>query len=168
APEAKGTATIDGNTVLFDPGTAFDHLAQAATETVRVAYSIQDEYGAPSSSFVDVTVIGENDAPVAAADVATTGENDALGIGVLGNDTDVDDGHVLTLANVTAPDGKGTATIEGNSLVFNPGTAFDHLAQGESETIRLAYTMQDEHGAPSGSFVDVTVAGENDAPIAVA
>src|SRR4051812_10961941 len=168
APDGKGAASIDGNMVVFDPGTAFDHLAQDATETVRVAYTMQDEYGAPSSAYVDVTVTGQNDAPVAMADSAATGENQSLGIDVLGNDTDVDDGHVLTLADVAAPDGKGTATIEGNSLVFNPGTAFDHLAQGESETVRLAYTMQDEHGAPSGSFVGVTVAGENDAPIAVA
>src|SRR5207237_371072 len=122
----------------------------------------------PSSSFVDVTVTGENDAPVAVADVAATTENQSLGIQVLGNDTDVDDGRVLTLMSAAAPDGKGTATIDGNSVVFNPGTAFDHLAQGESETVRVAYTMQDELGAASSSFVDVTVTGENDAPMAVA
>jgi len=168
APDGKGTAAIDGNSVLFNPGTAFDHLAQDATETVRVAYTIQDEYGAPSTSFVDVTVMGENDAPTAAADAAATGENYLLGIDVLTNDTDVDDGHVLTVVSAAAPEAKGTATIDGNSVVFDPGTAFDHLAQGESETVRVAYTMRDEHGAPSSSFVDVTITGENDAPMALA
>src|SRR5204863_2164373 len=108
------------------------------------------------------------DAPVAVADVAATTENQSLGIQVLGNDTDVDDGRVLTLMSAAAPDGKGTATIDGNSVVFNPGTAFDHLAQDASETVRVAYTIQDEHGSSSSSLVDVTVTGENDAPAAVA
>jgi len=167
-PEGQGTVTIEGNSVVFDPGATFDHLAQGEYETVHVAYTIQDEHGALSSSFVEVTVTGENDAPVAVGDAATTGENQRLGIGVLANDTDVDDGHVLTLVSVAAPEGTGTVTTDGGSVMFDPGTAFDSLAQGESKTVRLAYTMQDEHGARSSSFIDVTVIGENDAPIAVA
>jgi VCBS repeat-containing protein len=168
APGAKGTATSDGNMVDFDPGAAFDHLSQGATETVRVEYTMQDEYGAPSSSFVDVTLIGENDSPVAVADAALTGENQPLGIDVLANDTDLDDGHVLTLVSAAASEGKGTGAIDGNTIMFDPGTAFDHLAQGATETVRVAYTMQDEFGAPSTSFVDVTVTGDNDTPIAAA
>ncbi|MBW8856656.1 MAG: tandem-95 repeat protein, partial [Bradyrhizobium sp.] len=168
APDSQGAASIDANKLVFDPGTAFDHLAQGETATVRVAYTMQDEHGASSSSFVDVTLTGENDAPVAMPDAAATGENQSLGIDVLANDTDVDDGHVVTVVTAAAPAGKGTATIDGNSVVFNPGTAFDHLAQDASETVGVAYTIQDEHGASSSSLVDVTVTGENDAPVAVA
>jgi len=159
---------MDGNNVVFDPGTAFEHLAEGASETVTLQYSVTDEHGAASSSTVQLTITGENDAPLAMADTSTGGENQRLAMDVLANDTDLDDGHVLTLVSAAAPDGKGTTTIDSNKILFDPGTTFEHLAQGESETVRLAYTMQDEHGAASSSFIDVTVTGQNDAPVAVA
>jgi VCBS repeat-containing protein len=168
APDGKGTVSVDGNTVVFDPGTDFDHLAQGASEMVTLNYSISDEQGAASNGSVQLTIIGENDAPLAIADAAVGGENQRLSLDVLANDTDVDDGHVFTVLSATAPDGKGTATVEGNRVVFDPGTVFDHLAQGQTETVRVAYTMQDERGAPASSFAEVIVTGENDAPMAVA
>ncbi len=44
-----------------------------------------------------------------------------------------------------------------NQLVFNPGSDFDHLAQGATATVTLSYNMTDEHGAASSSTVTVTV-----------
>ncbi|HEY0412652.1 MAG TPA: Ig-like domain-containing protein, partial [Allosphingosinicella sp.] len=165
-PAGKGNASTSGNNVMFDPGTDFDHLAAGATEQVVLTYTMQDEHGATSSSTVTVTVTGTNDAPVAHADTATTDENSAVAIAVLANDTDVDDGAVLSLVSVSGPAGKGNASTSGNNVVFNPGTDFDHLAAGATEQVVLTYTMQDEHGATSSSTVTVTVTGTNDAPVA--
>jgi VCBS repeat-containing protein len=166
APSGKGTASVVGNQVQFDPGTAFDHLAAGATETVVLSYTITDEHGATSSSTVTVTVTGTNDAPVAHADTATTDENSIVSVAVLANDTDVDDGAMLSLVSASAPSGKGSASLSGSNVVFNPGTDFDHLAAGASENVVVTYTMQDEHGATSTSTLTITVTGTNDAPVA--
>ena len=120
------------------------------------------------SSTLTIIVTGTNDAPVAVADSGSTTENQTLTIDVLANDTDVDDGHVFTLTSVSGPSGKGIATIVGNQVQFDPGTDFDHLADGATETVMVSYTMQDEHGASSSSTLTMTVTGTNDAPVAVA
>ncbi|MEA3052926.1 MAG: hypothetical protein QOG72_1829 [Sphingomonadales bacterium] len=166
APAGKGTTSIVGNQVQWNPGTAFDHLAQGATEVVVVSYTISDEHGATSSSTLSITVTGTNDGPVANADTAAGTENQVLTIDALANDTDVDDGAVKTLVSVSAPAGKGTASVVGNQVQFNPGTAFDHLAQGATENVVLNYTMKDEHGATSSSTITLTITGTNDAPVA--
>src|SRR5258705_7708285 len=127
-----------------------------------------DEFGAQSSSTVDVWTSGLNDGPVAVADVAAGTENQTLDINVLANDTDVDDGHVFTLVSANAPANQGVASVVANQVHFVPGTDFDHLAQGVSAHVTLSYTMQDEFGAQSSSTVDVTITGTNDGPVAVA
>jgi VCBS repeat-containing protein len=166
APAGKGTASIVGNQVQWNPGTAFDHLAQGVTEIVVVSYTISDEHGATSSSTLTITVTGTNDGPVANADTAAGTENQILTINALANDTDVDDGAVKTLVAVSTPPGKGSASIVGNQVQFDPGTAFDHLAQGATEVVVLSYTMKDEFGATSSSTITVTVTGTNDGPVA--
>jgi VCBS repeat-containing protein len=125
---------------------------------------MQDEHGATSSSTVTVTVTGTNDAPAAHADTAAGTENEVLTINVLANDTDVDDGHSLTVVSASAPSGQGTASVVGNQVQFNPGADFDHLAVGETQVVTVSYGIQDEHGAPSSSTVTITVTGTNDAP----
>ncbi|MES2786751.1 MAG: Ig-like domain-containing protein [Pseudomonadota bacterium] len=161
-PSGKGTATIDGNKLLFNPGTVFDYLKQGATETVVASYTMSDDLGASSSSAVSITITGTNDAPVANADTASGHENQTLNINVLANDTDVDDGHVLTLTSATAPAGKGTVSVVGSQLVFTPGTSFDRLPAGSTEVVDVGYTVQDEFGAVSNGVATITVSGTND------
>jgi len=168
APVGKGSTSVVANKLVFDPGTAFDHLKQGATEVVNLAYEMRDEHGATSSSTVVVTVTGTNDGPVAVADTASGHENETLTIDVLANDTDVDDGHVFTLLSVSGPTGQGTVSVVANKVEFDPGTDFDHLKQGATEVVNLTYQMRDEHGATSSSTVAVTVTGTNDGPVAVA
>ena len=166
APPGKGTASVVGDQVQFDPGSAFDHLAVGASEVVVIDYAISDEFGATSSATVSVTVTGTNDGPVASPDTGAAGENDAVLVDVLANDTDADDGAVLTITAASAPPGKGTAAIVGNQVEFDPGTDFDHLAAGATEIAVVGYTIQDEHGASSSSTVTITVTGTNDGPVA--
>ncbi|HET9639235.1 MAG TPA: Ig-like domain-containing protein, partial [Allosphingosinicella sp.] len=165
-PAGKGSVSIVGNQLQFNPGTDFDHLAQGATEIVVLSYTMKDQQGATSSSFITITVTGANDGPVASSDSAMTAENSSVSINVLANDTDVDDGATKTLVAVSPPPGKGAASIVAGQVQFSPGTAFDHLAQGATETVVLSYTMQDEHGATSSSTITLTVTGTNDGPVA--
>ncbi|HEY8616817.1 Ig-like domain-containing protein [Phenylobacterium sp.] len=163
---AKGSASIVDGKIAFEPGAAFDGLAPGQTETVTLTYVMKDENGATATSSVVVTVTGTNDAPVAVADTATTGENQALVIDALANDTDVDAGATRTLVSVSAP--KGAASIVDGKIAFDPGAAFDGLAEGQTEQLSLTYLMRDEHGATSTANVLVTVTGTNDAPLAAA
>jgi len=168
APAGKGSASVSGGSVTFTPGTAFDHLAAGATETVAIGYVVRDQQNASVNGVLTITVTGTNDAPVAVADTATTGENTVLFFNPLTNDTDVDDGAVLTLVSVSAPAGKGTASVVGGQIRFAPGIVFDHLAAGASEVVTLTYVMRDQAGAQSTATVALTVTGVNDAPVAVA
>src|SRR5207253_1297279 len=168
APIGQGSASVAGNQLVFNPGSDFDHLAQGATASVTLSYNMTDEHGAPASSTVVVTITGTNDAPLAVADAAAGTENQTLTIDVLANDTDVDDGHLFTLNSASAPANKGTASVVGNQLQFNPGSDFDHLAQGVVEHVTLSYQMQDQYGALSTSSVDVSRSEESRAGEAVA
>ncbi len=168
APSGKGSASIVENQLVFTPGSDFDHLAQGATEVVTVNYSMQDEHGTSSSSTATITITGTNDGPVAVADTAAGTEHQIVTIDVLANDTDVDDPPVFTLVGANAPNGKGSASVVANQLVFTPGTHFDHLAQGATEAVTVNYSMQDVHGTLSSSTATITITGTNDGPVAVA
>ncbi|MBM6584378.1 VCBS domain-containing protein, partial [Microvirga sp. BT689] len=148
--------TVDVDTAVIDS------LAAGEVRTLTYTLLLSDLSGGRSEQVVTITLTGTNDGPVAVADVAAGTENETLTLDVLANDTDVDTGAVFTLVSGVAPAGKGTAAVVDNKLVFTPGTAFDHLAQGATETVTLSYTMRDEHGLESASTVTVTVTGTND------
>ncbi|MDP3676793.1 MAG: Ig-like domain-containing protein, partial [Novosphingobium sp.] len=125
-------------------------------------YAIKLGNGTLSWARVSVNLTGTNDAPVAVADTAAGHENETLTIAVLANDTDVDDGAVLTVTSTAAPSGKGTASVVANQVVFDPGTDFDHLAVGVTEHVVVSYSIEDQHGAASSSTVTITITGTND------
>jgi VCBS repeat-containing protein len=166
APSGQGTATVVGNQVEFDPGSDFEELAVGESEDVVISYDIEDEHGATSSSTVTVTVTGTNDGPVANPDAGSTSENATILVDVLANDTDVDNGAVLTVTAASAPAGQGTASVVGNQVEFDPGTDFDDLAVGESEVVVVSYDIEDEHGAIASSTITILVTGTNDGPVA--
>ena len=165
APSGKGSASIVGDKVQFNPGSAFDHLPVGGHEDVIITYTMTDEHGAQSTNSITVTVTGTNDGPVAVADSATTSENASVLIDALANDTDADDGAQLSLVSASAPSGKGSASIVDGKVQFDPGTAFDHLPAGESENVTLSYIVKDEHGAESIGSITVTITGTNDAAV---
>ena len=166
APPGQGSASVVGNQVEFDPGADFDDLAVGESVDVVVSYDIEDEHGATASSTLTVTVTGTNDGPVANADTAMTSENAAVLIDVLANDTDIDNGAVLTVTAASAPPGQGSASVVGNQVEFDPGADFDDLAVGESVDVVVNYDIEDEHGAGASSTITVTVTGTNDGPVA--
>ncbi len=99
-------------------------------------------------------------------------ENDVVTIDVLGNDTDLDlsssaDNFILqtvSVASVQGPEGVSLGALAldavtinvDNKLVFNPGTAFANLAEGQTVTVTLNYTMHDTQGLTASSTAVVT------------
>ena len=83
------------------------------------------------------------------------------------NDSDVDDGATLTYS-LNAPVAGLTLNADG-SYSFDAGNAaYQHLAQGATQTVVANYTVTDEHGATDTATLTITVTGTNDAPVAVA
>ena len=135
---------------------------------------------------VTVTVTGQNDAPMAGVDAATTDENSTLSVDVLANDSDPDAGDtpanfILSSIDSVSVSGLsidpvlpvGVITAVGDQVVFVPGTTFDELVSGASATVSVSYSMSDDEGASSSSTLTLTVNGEaeassNIAPTAVA
>ncbi len=147
---ANGTATIVGGQILYTPDPDFN-----GTDTIT--YTVTDPDGLTDTATVTVTVNPVNDAPVAADDTATTDEDTAITIDVLGNDTDVD-GDTLTITNVSDP-ANGTAEIVGGKVVYTPNADFNG-------TDTLTYTVSDGNGGTDTATVTVTVGDANDAPVA--
>jgi len=165
APAGQGTASVVGGQVQFDPGTDFDDLAAGEFEEVIVSYGITDEHGATATGTLSIIVTGANDAPVANPDTASTHEDVAVTVDVLANDTDADNGAVLTLTSASVTPGEGSVSIVGNQVRYDPSPDLDYLADGETLDVVVSYTIEDEHGVQSTSTVTVTVNGETDGSI---
>jgi len=163
----NGSVAIAANQLAFDPGTDFDHLSVGDTATVVVSYDMTDEHDAPSSSTATITVTGTNDGPVANADTAVTDEDHSVSINVLANDTDVDTNDTHSVDSAVVTSGLGTASAASGAVAYDPGTAYQYLAAGESATVAIDYTMSDNHGGADASSVTLTVNGVNDGPDAV-
>jgi VCBS repeat-containing protein len=131
---------------------------------VEFQYVAKDGVLVSDPKTVTITVTPVNDAPVAVSDTISGEANAKLTIDVLANDTDVDTGDTRTLFSVSVP--KGSVSIEDGQVVFDPGTDFDDLKAGATETVTIDYTIKDAQGASSSSTVTVTVTGVNDAAVA--
>nr|WP_207233601.1 cadherin-like domain-containing protein [Salinicola tamaricis] len=94
--------------------------------------------------------------------------------GVLANDSDVD-GDTLSVSAVNGVAGSvgqaiagsngGTFTLNADgSYSFDPGTAFDRLGAGQTDTTQIGYTVSDGQGGTATSTLTVTVTGTNNAP----
>ena len=167
-------APVDGLTLdpdgsySFDAGNAaYQHLAQGATATVVANYTVTDQHGASNTSTLTITLTGTNDVPVAVADTGSATEDIVITGSVAGNDSDVDDGAVLSYA-LNAPVDGLTLNADG-SYSFNAGhSTYQHLAEGATTTVAANYTVTDDHGATSTSTLTITLTGTNDVPVAVA
>ena len=151
-------------------------------QSVRGGQQVTDSFGynvtdglATSASVLTVTVTGSNDAPVATSDIASVSEDavwQASG-NVLANDTDIDQGTVLGVANAgtlageygsleLAADGSYTYTL--NNLAAN----VQALRAGVLVSDVFGYTVQDndpEHKSANATLT-VNVVGANDSPVA--
>ena len=100
---ATTTRNIDGVSIDYDPSGAFDRLSEGQEFVDTFTYTIEDLNGLRSTTSVEVTLTGVNDAPVAEPDFdAVSVEQFGVGIliQVLDNDTDAEDdfnGVALTI-----------------------------------------------------------------------
>jgi VCBS repeat-containing protein len=175
--------TVQGNTVvqdangnlMLDIGGNYQSLAEGQTATDSFNYTITDAAGAAATATVDVSITGVNDAPITAADDANALQED-LGItatgNVLTNDSDIDQGTVLTVASAGVFAGLfGELTLQadgGYSYVLdNVSIGIQSLVAGQVVTETFAYQATDGI-ALTPSTLTITITGTNDAPVVVA
>ncbi|SDK52403.1 type I secretion C-terminal target domain (VC_A0849 subclass), partial [Pseudomonas delhiensis] len=156
-------------TLVLDPSTGQYTYTPSANYNGGDSFTVvvSDGHNGTTESTVTLTVTPVNDAPVAANDSKTTGENSVLSDHVPAA-SDVDstvnpNGYTL-VSGPGAGNGHLTFNADG-SYVFNPGSDFDSLAPSESRQVSFTYTAKDTEGATSApATVTITVTGANDAP----
>ncbi len=153
----------------FDSGVdAYDHLNIGDEEVLTVPVTVTDQHGDSSSTQIQITVMGTNDAPVAGVEVSRDVLEGAAGItGQLTSD-DLDDGASALYSISAGSDAPaGFVLKQDGSYSFDPSdAAYEYLPAGGTQIISVPITVTDEHGASDTTQVQITVTGTNDAPVA--
>jgi hypothetical protein len=152
-PPAHGSVVVNGDdTITYTPQPGY-------TGPDAFGYIVSDGNAGTDTATVTITVTEGNEGPVAVADAATTDEDTAVAIDVLGNDTDPE-GDALTVLSVTQPaDGRVETDSGGSGVTYMP---FLNRNGVDSFT----YTVSDGNGGQDTATVTVTVAAVNDPPTA--
>lgn len=141
-PDANYNGSTDFNYQVCDNGTT-NGVADAKCAT----------------GVVNVTIDPVNDNPVANPDSATTDEDTAITIDVLGNDTDIDADNISIESVGNAA--KGILVVTGGKVLYTPN-------QNANGADSFSYTVNDGHGGTSTSAVNIVINAVNDAPTAIA
>ena len=161
---AAGTLSVGADGAFtFSPAVGF-------SGTATFSYRAVDNGAPPAQTDpanVTITVTDVNDPPVANPDSYAATEDTLLTVaapGVLGNDTDPDQGARLTAVIATSvPATAGTLTVNADgSFTFQPAVNFSGVTS-------FTYSARDEAAPPGQSAaatVTIGVAAVNDAPVA--
>lgn len=175
SPSTAGGASLSliGGDVVFNPGNAYQHLAQGDVFTDTFNYTIHDGplRGGYATGQVSIPVTGVNDAPIAGDDIGASVQDSLLFLNVLGNDTDIDDGSVLNIVAGTTQSSEGSdvlASANGDIRYAAHSASLTALPQGQTVVDTFSYTLEDSFGGTDTATVSVTVTGINDRPITVA
>jgi len=148
--------------VAFDPAGAFESLAAGESALVSFTYVARDGTSDSTTALVTIRVNGRNDAPVARADAYATDENTVLQVaapGLLANDSDAEM-QPLRAELVAGPSAGALTLNPDGSFSFDPRTAFDALASGQTGHATFTYRAIDSGGASSAPVqVTISVAG---------
>jgi hypothetical protein len=172
ANDSDGDGTLDPTSVVVVSGPAHgsvsvDPVSGEVTYTPDTnyhgsdsfAYTVDDDDGATSNmATVTVTVNDVNDPPVANDDTASTDEDTAVTIDVLGNDSDVDGTIHPTSVTIVSGPSHGSLSVDpvSGEVTYTPDI-------GYTGSDSFTYTVDDDDGDTSNvATVTVTVspAGE--------
>ena len=180
-------ATVARTTVVsYDPNSVADFDKMSAADKVVDGFTYKaldnstlNDHGNIAETTVVVTVSGANDRPDAVSEAkpfAAVEEGAVVSVDVLANDTDADaiDTPESLIINSAVSEYGAKVSISGGdnpAVIYNPSDVdgFQSLAEGETLTDTVTYTIRDAAGAVSREATfKVTVTGTNDAPVAAA
>src|SRR5262249_39834713 len=138
-----------------------EHLAAGATVTDSFGYKASDGSATSTTATLVVTIPGVGGAPGAHDDTAgMTEDTPTVSGNVLTNDTDVDDGTTLAVANPGSFDGTyGSLSLAADgSYTYTLNTAgVQHLAAGASVTDSFNYQASDGSATSTTATLVVTI-----------
>jgi Ca2+-binding RTX toxin-like protein/serine/threonine protein phosphatase PrpC len=146
----NGTAVIQNNQIVYTPKADW-------SGTDNFTYTVSDGKGGFSVSQVQVSVTPVNDAPIVAADAASTTAGKTVTINLLANDRDPE-GDTLSVKSV-GQGANGSVFVLNNQAVYTPKPNW-------SGTDTFTYTATDGKGGDTVGQVTVTVTSTNTAPVA--
>ncbi|MDT8424103.1 MAG: Ig-like domain-containing protein, partial [Desulfuromonadales bacterium] len=151
-------------TFFYDPNGQFEQLADGATASDTFTYTVNDGNGGVSTANVNITITGQNDAPVA-LDVNQTVNEDGPGITISAEfSDDVGDTHTFDI-DTSGTIGTVTNNADGTFTYVSNGQ-FEYLSSGETTTDTFTYTVTDNHLVSSGTqTVTVTITGDTEDPV---
>ncbi|HEU5431230.1 MAG TPA: cadherin-like domain-containing protein, partial [Thermomicrobiales bacterium] len=97
--KGKVTSNNDG-AFAYDPNGKFDALPAGGNGSDSFAYTVSDGHGGTDTATVTIAITGVNDPPNAVNDTATTDKLTATTVNLLANDTDPDNGDVLSVSSI--------------------------------------------------------------------
>ena len=177
-----GTFEVNGQgryTYVAHKQLAVLSLAQGQVGTDQFTYTVTDDTSNPTDALTataqfTVNVVGVNDAPIALQDFGSVQEDGVLSASgnVLQNDSDFDQGTVLSLVNPgTTSSAYGTLVLDADGsytyTLANGSSAVQGLLQGESVTELFDYSISDGITL-GGAQIEIHLTGVNDAPMAAA
>lgn len=145
---------------VYETDGHFEFLALGETMRETIVYTASDTIGGGNGAYYATataiaTIIGENDAPVAADDtigmLRDAPERDLTDL-LLSNDIDVDNGAELSIVSATETDNGGLASVQNGRLYYTPPPAAVAPAE-DPVSDGFSYTMTDQHGATSSARV---------------
>ncbi|SNZ20526.1 calcium-binding protein [Cohaesibacter gelatinilyticus] len=154
----------NGETILkLKDGVSIDYEAEG--DSIDLTITVTDAEGASYSEDFTISVQDINEAVEAQNASATATEDQASLDGQL-IATDPD-GDTLSFSLVSGPSSGSVSINSDGSYSFTPGSDFQHLAAGESQTVTFDYRVDDGNGTSDTATVTIEVTGSNDAPTAV-
>ena len=158
-----GTAAANG-VLTFSASGSFTFVPAADVNgTYTFTYQVCDPLGACDVATVTITVLPQNDPPVAQDDIFLMNEDALLNATVTINDNDIDD--IPAQLAWTIVNG-GSAAANGVLSMSSDGNFSYAPAQDLAGTVAFTYQLCDPGGACEPATVTIIVAPQNDPPVA--
>jgi len=164
----RGTLTVSllsqpaSGAALVNPDGSITYTPAAnASGTVSFTYQIIDSAGGDTASAdVTVTVNSVDDTPFAMDDSGELGEDGALTLNVLENDSDVEGDAFFISAVSDPPNGSAVISAGLDQITYTPDANY---FGSDSFTYTIQETL--DAGKTATATVTLTINGENDAPV---
>ena len=161
-----GYVTIDNinETFTFYGGDSLDELQVGETKVVQFTYVATDGKDTSAPQTIQVTIQGENDAPVVASVAEVIGEDDGTQTFSLGV-TDVDNNISELTFTLDEEPTNATVVLNGDgTFSVTPGSELQALNDGETALVEFTYSVSDGENTVQQTAL-VTVVGATDAPL---
>ncbi|MDA3853010.1 MAG: tandem-95 repeat protein, partial [Bacteroidales bacterium] len=122
-----------------------------------ITYVLKDVDNDLDTAFICLTIVGEDDLPIATNDTVSINEDNSIVVAVLGNDVNLDAG-TLTVGNITVAQ-HGSYVLSANKISYTPRA--NYFGRDSFQ-----YTITDGDGDEATAQLLIIINSVNDVPVA--